>query len=230
VNTLSIDTWEMSFDQIIDKVCETLEQTENIVGFVSPSHYIPQMMAIIRGIKAKGKTPVFVYNTNGYDSVESLKMLEGIIDVYLPDFKYMDKQLALRYSGASNYPEIASAALQEMYRQKGSSLILNNEGIAQSGIIVRHLVLPHATNQSIDVLQFIAEEVSPKLYISLMSQYYPTLYLQNHGELGRGLFKEEYDAVVKAFHEFGFYRGWVQDLASQISYLPDFSKDKPFEV
>lgn len=220
----------MSFEQVIDKVCETLEQTENIVGFVSPSHYIPQMMAIIRGIKAKGKAPVFVYNTNGYDSVESLKMLEGIIDVYLPDFKYMDKQLASCYSGARNYPEVASTALQEMYRQKGSTLILDDLGIAQSGIIVRHLVLPHAIDQSIGVLRFIAEEISTKLHISLMSQYYPTLSVQSHSELGRGLLKEEYDAVEKAFHELGFYRGWVQDLESQAAYKPYFSKDKPFEV
>lgn len=220
----------MSFEQVIDKVCETLEQTENIVGFVSPSHYIPQMMAIIRGIKAKGKTPVFVYNSNGYDSVNSLKMLEGIIDVYLPDFKYMDKQLAFLYSGARNYPEVASAALQEIYRQKGSTLILDDHGIAQSGTIIRHLVLPHATDQSIYVLRFIAEDISSKLHISLMSQYYPTENVRKHKELGRGLLKNEYDRVVKAFHELGFYRGWVQDLESQIAYRPDFSKDKPFEV
>ncbi|HEX2936003.1 MAG TPA: radical SAM protein [Bacteroidales bacterium] len=229
-NALHIDSWEMSFDQVIEKVCETLEQTENIVGFVSPSHYIPQVMAIIRGIKAKGKAPVFVYNTNGYDSVESLKMLEGLIDVYLPDFKYMDKHIAFRYSGARNYPEMASAALREMYRQKGSTLILDDYHIAQSGIILRHLVLPYATEQSIEVLRFIAEEISTKFHISLMSQYYPTACVQNHNELGRSLLKEEYEKVVNAFHEFGFYRGWVQDLGSQTVYRPDFSKAKPFDL
>lgn len=230
VNNVNTSAWEMSFEEIIGKVCQTLEHTENIVGFVSPSHYIPQMLSIIRGIKARGKAPVFVYNTNGYDSVDSLKRLEGIIDVYIPDFKYMDSRLAHEYSQAADYPEIASAALKEMYRQKGSTLIIDDNGTAQSGIIVRHLVLPGAAEQSIEVLRYISEEISPKLHISLMSQYYPTPLVQHHSLLGRYLIKEEYDKVINAFHEFGFYRGWVQDLESHASYRPDFSKDKPFEV
>lgn len=229
-NTLNSGNWQISLDYAIDKVCETLEQTENIVGFVSPSHYIPQMIAIIRGIKSKGKAPVFVYNTNGYDSVESLRMLEGVIDVYMPDFKYMDKQMAYQYSGAKNYPEIASAALAEMYRQKGSTLILDDRGIAQSGVIVRHLVLPASADHSIAVLRYIAEEISPKLHISLMSQYFPTQSVLNHKELGCKLTKTNYDRVVNAFHEFGFYRGWLQDMESQNTYRPDFSKEEPFNA
>jgi putative pyruvate formate lyase activating enzyme len=140
----------------------------------------------------------------------------------------MDKEIAFRYSGARNYPEVASAALKEMYRQKGATLILDDNGMAQSGIIVRHLVLPNAADQSTEVLRYIAEEISPKLHLSLMSQYYPTTSVLNHKELGRGLTKAEYAQVVNAFHEFGFYRGWVQDLESHASYRPDFSKDNPF--
>lgn len=220
----------LSFDEVISRICATLEVTENIVGFVSPSHYIPQMLAIIRGLHQAGKRPVFVYNTNGYDKVETLQMLEGIIDVYLPDFKYMDNSLAFNYSGARNYPEVATAALKEMYRQKGSTLIVNDNGLAESGIIIRHLVLPGAAEQSVKVLELIAEELPVKLHISLMSQYFPTQEVRNHPFLNRTITLPEYTKVVEAFHDLGFYRGWIQDLESHASFRPDFSEDQPFEV
>jgi len=217
-----------SYDDLIKKVCSVLDKTENIVGFVSPSHYVPQMLAIIRGIKNTGRSPVFVYNTNGYDKVETLKMLEGIIDVYLPDFKYMDAALAKSYSKAKDYPEVASTALKEMYRQKGSTLLLSDRGIAESGIIVRHLVLPGAVENSKAVLKYIAEEISGRLHISLMSQYYPTELVAHHKTIFRTLHKEEYDEVVNVFNELGFHRGWLQELVSNISYRPDFSNEQPF--
>lgn len=219
-----------SYEALISRICHVLEQTENIVGFVSPSHYVPQMMAIIRGVRDAGKNPVFVYNTNGYDKAETLRMLEGLIDVYLPDFKYMDSALAFEYSQASDYPEVTVAALKEMYRQKGSTLIINDDGVAESGIIVRHLVLPGAIKQSIEVLKFIAEEVSPALHISLMSQYYPTAPVSAHPLLKQAITSAEYTAVAHAFHELGFYRGWVQDMESQAVFRPDFSEDQPFET
>jgi putative pyruvate formate lyase activating enzyme len=221
----------ISFENLIRKICEVLDLTENIVGFVSPSHYVPQMLAIIRGIKQTGRNPVFVYNTNGYDKVDTLKLLEDVIDVYLPDFKYMDPNLAFHYSQAKDYPEIASAALKEMVRQKGSGLILNERGIAEWGIIVRHLVLPGAVNQSIEVLKHIAEEISTGLHISLMAQYHPTPLIKNHNILNRTLAFEEYQQVLDAldaYHEPGFYKGWTQELESHNYYVPDFSKDEPF--
>jgi putative pyruvate formate lyase activating enzyme len=219
----------VAFNDLITRICSVLEQTENIVGFVSPSHYIPQMLAIIRGIKETGRNPKFVYNTNGYDKVETLKSLEGVIDVYLPDFKYMDAGLAYRYSGARDYPQTASLAIKEMYRQKGSTLILNDEGIAEWGIILRHLVLPNAVSQSIQVLRYIAEEISPNLHISLMSQYYPTPRVKDHPFLNRTLTAKEYQQVLDAMYKFGFHRGWTQELESHASYRPDFSEEKPFE-
>jgi len=220
----------LSFEEVIRRICLILETTENIVGFVSPSHYIPQMMAIIRGLKEAGKNPVFVYNTNGYDNVASLRMLEGLIDIYLPDFKYMNTALAFEYSQARDYPEVSANALKEMYRQKGSTLIINDEGVAESGIIVRHLVLPEAADQSIDVLRFIAEEISPRLYISLMSQYYPTDLVSKHVILQKTISGSEYNRVVEAFHQFGFYRGWLQELESNQTFRPDFSSDQPFKI
>ena len=219
----------ISYEELIRKICSVLDKTENIVGFVSPSHYIPQMLAIIRGIKETGRNPVFVYNTNGYDKLESLKPLEGIIDVYLPDFKYMDTALACRYSQAGDYPEVACAAIKEMYRQKGAVLFLNDRGIAESGLILRHLVLPGAVSQTIEILRYVAGEISLKLHISLMSQYYPTELVRNHNELNRTIFHDEYEQVLEAFHNFGFINGWMQDMDSHASYRPDFSNDRSFK-
>jgi putative pyruvate formate lyase activating enzyme len=229
-NSGAIYAEQLSYKEVIDRICETLEQTENIVGFVSPSHYIPQMMTIIQGLHKVGKRPVIVYNTNGYDKAATLRMLEGLIDVYLPDFKYLDEGIAFDYSDARNYPEIATAALKEMYRQKGSTLIVNDEGIAESGIIIRHLVLPGAVDQSIEVLKHIAEEFSPKLHISLMAQYFPTGLVSGHPLLNRTITASEYNKVVDAFHKLGFYHGWVQDLESHASFRPDFSNREPFDT
>lgn len=227
-NKKGAETRADAFDELIDRVCRTLDQTENIVGFVSPSHYIPQMLAIIRGIKAAGRNPVFVYNTNAYDKPETIRMLEGAIDVYLPDFKYSDPALSYRYSKAKDYPEKAFAAIREMYRQKGSALVVNENGIIESGLIVRHLVLPGAVDQSVEALRQIGVGLSFNLHISLMSQYYPTGMVEGHEDLNRPLFDDEYRHVVDTFHEMGFYRGWIQEPDSQANFRPDFSKDKPF--
>lgn len=218
----------VSLSELISMICSVLDRTENIVGFVSPSNWIPQMLAVIRGIRQTGRNPIFVYNTNGYDKVETLRMLEGLIDVYLPDFKYMDSDLAFRYSQADDYPEIASAAIKEMYRQKSSPLITNERGVAQSGIIIRHLVLLGGADQSIEVLRYIAEEISPNLHISLMSQYYPPSPVRYHEELNRTLNYEEYSMIVDALYEFGFHKGWTQDIKSHAVFRPDFSDKKPF--
>jgi putative pyruvate formate lyase activating enzyme len=214
---------------LVDRICQVLEHTENMVGFVSPSHYVPQMMAIIREIRQRGLTPVFVYNTNGYDKAETLQMLEEYIDVYLTDFKYLYSSLAQQCSKAANYPEVASEAFREMFRQKGSTLRLGDDGLALSGIIVRHLVLPGNVDNSIEVLKYLAEEFSSRLHISLMAQYYPTQHVSGHPKLGRTIAAEEYEQVVDAFHSFGFFRGWVQELSSQASYRPDFLAPKPFD-
>ncbi len=228
-NKDTISTEMFSLNEVIRRIESVLEKTENIVGFVSPSHYIPQMMAIIRGLHEIGKKPVIVYNTNGYDKAESLKMLEGIIDVYLPDFKYIGEKMAYYYSRARNYPEIATRALKEMYRQKGSTLIVNDDGLAESGIIVRHLVLPGESHQSVEILKLLAEELSPKLHISLMAQYFPTVRIAGLPGLNRTITNEEYELVVKAFYDLGFQKGWIQEIESSTLYRPDFLSGQPFE-
>jgi putative pyruvate formate lyase activating enzyme len=182
-------------DAIVEGIAQTLKQTENIVGFVTPTHYANHIPAIVEGLHQRGLSPVTVYNTGGYESINTLQMLAPYIDIYLPDFKYMDPQLALRYSHAQDYPTVALKALKEMYNQKGSALPTDDDGLAYRGIIVRHLVLPGQVENSLAVLDEIAD-LSPNLHVALMAQYFPPAE-GLPDQLGRTLTAEEY-----VFHTF----------------------------
>ena len=219
----------MELSAVISAITGILDQGVNRVGFVSPSHFVPQMQVIISVVHSLGYKPVWVYNSNGYDSVKTLRMLEGLIDVYLPDFKYMDPFLAREYSGAADYPEFAMKALLEMKRQKGAVLMLAEDHTAESGIIVRHLVLPGQVENSLRVLRFLAEEISPKIHVSLMAQYYPTKHVQGHRLLGRSVSADEYQLVVDEMDKLGLYNGWIQEFESNEFYRPDFENPHPFE-
>ena len=218
----------MELTEVIACIRELLDQGINRVGFVSPSHFIPQMRVIIDVIHSLGYKPVWVYNTNGYDKAETLRSLEGIIDIWLPDFKYMQPELAHELSGAIDYPGVAAKALKEMYRQKGSALILDDENTAVSGIIVRHLVLPGFVDNSIRVIRFLAEEISPRIHVSLMSQYYPTKAVAGHPQLNRSIYESEYGRVVNEMEKLGMHNGWIQEFESSGHYRPDFDNPVPF--
>ena len=213
---------------ILDFLVSIFERGISSVGFVSPSHLVPQVKAIIKGLHSRGIFPVTVYNTNGYDKVEVVGSLDGLINVWLPDYKYVSSAAAASYSDAADYPTVAIKALKEMYFQKGSTLHINDEGIADNGLIIRHLVLPGAAGASKKALRRIAEELSPGVHISLMSQYHPVAEVSDHPLLSRSLYMEEYQAVVAEMERLGFRNGWVQDVDSYRHYRPDFSKDKPF--
>ncbi len=226
-----------SLKEVCDIIADLLPQSEGNLGFVSPSHCIPQMISIIRELHSRGHHPVIVYNTNGYDSVETIRSLKDIVNVWLPDFKYSNDDLARQYSAAPGYSAFALPALKEMVHQCGATLQTNDRGIATRGIIVRHLVLPGAADNSIGVLKLIAEEISPNLHISLMSQYYPYEgeRRKEKGErkpqfknLLRPITRDEYESVISAFHSLGFHRGWLQEYDSRDNYRPDFSKKNPF--
>ncbi len=176
-----------------------------------------------------GYSPVWVYNTNAYDRAETLRSLEGMIDVYLPDLKYMEGDLSASLSGAADYPEVASAALREMFRQKGSALHLDDRDTALSGLIVRHLVLPGQVGNSQKVIRFLAAELSPKIHLSLMAQYYPVKRVSGHPTLKRTIFASEYQQVIDEMESCSIHRGWVQDVESSEFYRPDFENDHPFE-
>lgn len=226
-NTRQGKSWLTDTKIIVDEIKSLLDTGIGMLGFVSPSHQVAQMVDIVNFLHKSGYRPTVVYNSNGYDKVETLKKLEGIVDVYLPDLKYYDSALALKLSGVSDYFQVASKAIKEMYRQKGSTLILNNEGLAEFGIIIRHLVLPGHANDSIKLLNFLAEEVSTKLYVSLMSQYYPPAGLTLPNELNQHVGIEEYKKVIEVLEDLGF-RGWVQSIESHQFYRPDFESSKPF--
>ncbi len=175
----------------------------------------------------QGSTPVFVYNTNGYDKIEEIRGLESYIDIYLPDYKYSDNKLALKFSKANDYQQHALAAIKEMYRQKGSTLVMHENGYAEKGLIIRHLVLPGNIANSLKVLSDIAE-ISTSIAISLMAQYYPTHAVKQHAEFGRQITEDEYRAVKTELDTLGFYKGWIQELESSENYRPDFESDNPF--
>lgn len=218
-----------SLEDITDKIISIFNRYQiNSLGFVSPSHYIPHIIAIIDSLRSKGLNPITVYNTNSFDKAETIRQLEGYISVYLPDLKYMDNGLAKDLSGAIDYPEIAAKAIKEMYRQKGSTIIKNDEGLAESGLIIRHLVLPSKIENSLKVLRFIADELSPDISLSLMAQYHPMPKVKSHSYLNRKIHTNEYEIVVKESEQLGFHRGWIQELESSDVYLPDFNEEQPF--
>ena len=220
---------QMDYTEAIDAVIRILSKGIKAVGFVSPSHVVPQVKAIIRGLNDHGFKPLTVYNTNSYEKKETLRGLEGIIDVYLPDYKYVTPEIAEELSDAPDYPEVTLRAFKEMFYQKGSVLKTNEDGRAENGILIRHLVLPGHVEESKNVLKTIAEEISTGVHISLMSQYHPILYVRNHLVLNRSLYKAEYETVVEAMENLGFRNGWVQDMDSYQNYRPDFRREHPFE-
>jgi len=213
----------------LDIIERILSDDIKAVGFVSPSHVVHQVKAIIRGLNERGLKPVTVYNTNSYDKPEVIDVLDGIIDVYLPDYKYVTSGIAEEYSDAPDYPEVALKALRRMYYQKGSTLTCDEAGRAERGILIRHLVLPGHIDESKKVLRSIAEELSPGMHISLMSQYHPIPFVKSHNKLKRTLYKAEYKSVVETMESLGFRNAWVQDMDSYKNYRPDFRKEHPFE-
>lgn len=225
----TIEESKLELVEIVRQVEAILDSGCKAVGFVSPSHFIPQVRVIINALAARGRTPVFVFNTSSYDKAETIRSFEESIQVYLPDLKYLDNRLASSYSDTQNYVQHATATIKEMYRQKGANIYLDDDGCILFGMVIRHLVLPGQVENSKKVLRWIAEELSPDVHISLMSQYHPIPAVAKHPRLGRTLLQEEYEEVLDEFERLGFHRGWVQELDSPMNYRPDFTFDHPFE-
>jgi putative pyruvate formate lyase activating enzyme len=214
---------------VVNEIINILKKGIRAVGFVSPSHMVVQVIDIIENLWEKGYKPVTVWNSNAYDKVETLRLLEPYINVYLPDFKYSDDKLANNYSKIKNYTATALNAIKEMYYQKGNTVILNDNGEIESGLIIRHLVLPGHVENSLKVLELIATEISPRITISLMSQYYPPDGLELPVQIKRKLIESEYMQVVNYMNKLGLYKGWIQEFESADFYQPDFNKSHPFE-
>jgi len=175
------------------------------INFVTPTHQIAFIVEALVLAVEKGLRLPLVYNCGGYEKVETLKLLEGIVDIYMPDFKYWDEKIALKLSKAPKYPEVARAALKEMHRQVGD-LLLDDEFIAYRGLLVRHLVLPGRLAGTKEILRFIAEEISPHTYVNIMDQYYPCGDAWKYPPLDRRLTREEYEEALQWAREVGLTR------------------------
>jgi putative pyruvate formate lyase activating enzyme len=218
---------ELRPEELAQMMLDLQSQGVHNINFVSPSHVASQIAESVVLARRKGLTIPLVYNSNGYDRVETLRALEGLIDIYLPDCKYSSNEVAARLSDCPDYWDIAKDALQEMYRQVGN-LILDKDGIAQKGLLVRHLVLPHGLAGTQAVLEFIAKELSAKTYISIMAQYHPCHGAKQDKQLGRRLKKTEYSEALQVASCCGFSNVYSQELVSADLFLPDFSKEDPF--
>lgn len=208
---------EISDDRLIEIFESLIEQGANNINLVNPTHYASRLADVL----TKWKSPVpIVYNSSGYEKAETLKALDGLIDIYLPDLKYIRADKALRYSAAGDYFERASKAIMEMRRQVRDRF--NSDGMMQSGMIVRHLVLPQNTNSSIEILKWLKENL-PDTYVSLMAQYTPCGALDGTPELNRKITRREYDKVADFAVANGFEKLFLQELASADSnFIPKF--------
>ena len=218
-----------SISSLVDHICDLLPQSGGLLGFVTAAHYAPYIPLILSELQNRGQHPVTVYNSSGYESVDTLRTLEGLIDIYLPDLKYMDPQLAYAYSQAADYPQVAALAIKEMRRQVGGGLKTDADGRAYRGLIVRHLVLPGAVDNSLACLEWLADLVPFGLHLSLMAQYFPP-HEGLPAPLDRTLSAEEYAAVVSRAEALGLTDGWIQELTAQENYRPDFDQLNPFEA
>lgn len=202
---------EVSFEDLAGMMLELQERGCHNINFVTPSHMVAQILVSLDIAAERGLRIPLVYNSSGYDSLNSLSLLDGLVDIYMPDIRYLDPIVAQRYSGAADYPEAARRALKEMWRQVGP-LQLDEEGIARRGMLVRHLVLPNNLSQSLDCLEFLAQYISPQVYLSLMAQYFPAHRANGMPELSRPLSHDEYQRVVDKAEALGFENGWFQEL------------------
>ena len=201
------------------------EKGVNNINLVTPTMYVYQIIEAIKIARKEGLKIPIVYNTNGYENVETLKMLEGYIDIYLPDFKYYDNKIAKKYSNIDNYFEIVTKAIKEMYRQVGAP-ILDENGIMKKGLMIRHLILPNYIENSKKVLKWIKENMDNKVYISIMAQYFPTYKAKEDNMINRKLNNEEYKELEDYLFSLGLENGYMQELGEhEEEYVPDF-KDK----
>ncbi len=187
------------------------EQGCHNLNLVTPTHFMPQILQALSIAKERGFNLPIVWNTSGYESIETLRLLDGIVDIYLPDLRYGDDKAAVQYSVAPHYVEVNRAAVQEMYRQVGN-LVTDEHGIAKRGLIIRHLILPGGLSGTESVMKFLAEEISEDVFISLMSQYFPAYRSSDHEEINRRINEKEYDEAYDIKMRYGLKNGWVQDI------------------
>lgn len=214
---------DVSEKQLVSLMLYLQDSGAHNINLVTPSNYTSLLKDTLKIVKPQLKVPI-VWNSSGYETVQNLKKLEGLVDVYLPDFKYSNDDLAWQYSHAKGYRKIAFDAISEMRRQQPDD-VFDDDGMMQKGVIVRHLVLPCALENTKGVLQDISS-IDDTMYVSLMGQYFPTPNVENHPILTRRISEEEYDEATQAFFDAGLQNGFSQELDSATEeYVPDFDLD-----
>lgn len=210
-------------ERLADIFCELQEKGAHNINLVTPTHFVPQICSALDYAKEKGLHLPIVYNTSGYECEETLRMLEGYVDIYLPDFKYMDQEVAKSYSKAPNYPEVAKKAIDQMVRQVGECQFDEQTGLLKRGVIVRHLVLPGNIKNSKQILSYLYETYKNTIYYSIMSQYTPMPHMNEHPLLKRKVTKREYDKVLDYALSIGIENGFMQNgKVAKDSFIPDF--------
>lgn len=198
------------------------------INLVTPSHVGPQILEALQRAIEKGLKIPIVWNSGGYDGLETLRLMDGVVDIYMPDLKYARSDSAAELSKAPDYPERAKEALKEMYRQVGD-LQVGPDGVARRGLLVRHLVLPNDLAGSEECLRFLAEELSVKVGLSLLSQYRPTYQAWKKENISRPLYRDEYVGVVRIVQKLGFRQAYIQHMGCEDDWFPDFSREDPFQ-
>lgn len=213
---------EITIDELANIFLKQQENGANNINLVTPTMYAYQIIEAIKIAKTKGLKLPIIYNTNGYENVETIQALDRYIDVYLPDLKYYSNELAIKYSKAPNYFEIATSAILEMIKQVGKP-VFDERGIIQKGVIIRHLVLPGYMQNSKHILKWLKENVDEKAYVSVMAQYFPTYKAKEDKYINRKLTNKEYSDIEKYLYTLDIENGYMQDLGKhEEEYVPNF--------
>ena len=212
----------ITVERLADIFIAQQENNANNINLVTPTMYVEQIIEAIKIARENGLKIPIIYNSNGYENIETIKMLNGYVDVYLPDLKYADNNLAKEYSNINDYFEIATQAIKEMYNQVGAP-ILDENGIIKRGLIIRHLVLPEFIDNSKKILKWLKENIDSEVYLSIMAQYFPTYLAKEDKYINRKLTKKEYEDIENYVYELNFKNGYMQDLGEhEEEYVPDF--------
>ena len=217
--------WFVSEEELSDIFLDLQSQGAHNINLVTPTHYAPQIARALRLAKQNGLTIPIIYNCGGYESVKTLKKLQGLIDIYMPDMKYFDEMYALRYSNAPDYFEIAKTAISEMFRQVGKNEF-DGGGIMKRGVIVRHMMLPGLLFDSKKIIDYLYKEYGDDIFISIMSQYTPLPWVEKYPEINKKISQEYYSALVDYAVSIGVKNAYIQDgEAASESFIPEFYKE-----
>jgi putative pyruvate formate lyase activating enzyme len=229
-SSVDITALEQSWKDTALQMLRLQEEGVHFIGWVSPSHVVPGLLKSLSLAREWGLKIPIIYNTNAYDALSTLKLLDGVVDIYLPDLKYAHSDTAKSISHIQDYAEFSRQAVLEMYRQVGP-LLLGENGLAQQGLLVRHLLLPEDRAGTWETLCFISLELSPRVSLSLMSQYRPVHKALNRTPLNRVITHEEYETAIVMARELGFENLYLQSMETEVHNLPDFdNRENPFPL